>query len=131
VRYTVYSDNLALIQGIGKQLQKRRWYPNDTISSEWDVLQAIIYTLEQFLTSPAVEHDKGHQDSNTAYTLLSLKAQLNVDADAAATLFQDIHRASRYNAPPIAVLVHTCLLLIKWSLTTMSSHYAMCTHIQD
>jgi hypothetical protein len=86
---------------IGKQLLKHWWYPNYTISSEWDVLQAIVYTLEQSSPIPDVEHVKGHQDCNTAYALLSLQAQLNVDTDTAATLFQDTHGASLYSAPPI------------------------------
>jgi hypothetical protein len=48
----LYSNNLALIQCIGKQLTKQCWYPNNTLSSEWDVLQAIVRTLALFPTIP-------------------------------------------------------------------------------
>ncbi len=98
----LYSDNMALIQRIDKQLGRNTWYPNDTISSDWDVLQAIVTTLRRFPRTPLVSHVKGHQDNNTAYALLSLKAQLNVDADTAASLFQTDHGASRYLVPIIA-----------------------------
>ena len=54
-----------------------------------------------FPRTPLVSHVKGHQDDNTAYALLSLKAQLNVDADTAASLFQTDHGASRYLVPII------------------------------
>jgi hypothetical protein len=52
------------------------------------VLQAITYTLDHFLIMPTIAHIKGHQDSAMAYALLPLDLKLNVDANAAATLFQ-------------------------------------------
>jgi hypothetical protein len=98
----LYSDNMALILRIDKQLARNKWYPNDTISSDWDVLQAIVNTLRLFDQTPFVSHVKGHQDDTTTYALLPLEAQLNVDADSAATLFQADHGATRYLVPIIA-----------------------------
>ena len=98
---SLYSDNLALIQRICKQLVRRHWYPNDTISSEWDVLQSITQTLHQFAVLPHITHVKGPQDSLLAYDRLPLEAQLNVDADAAAALYQETHGASQYIVPQI------------------------------
>jgi hypothetical protein len=81
------------------------------ISSKWDVLQAITYTLAQFLPMPAIAHVKGHQDRAIAYAMLSLEAQMNVDADAAANfLYQERQGASRHKAPRITgVGVHLLL----------------------
>jgi hypothetical protein len=42
---------------------------------------------------------KGHQDRDTAYSLLSLQAQLNVDADAAATVYQLEYGVSQFLTP--------------------------------
>jgi hypothetical protein len=93
---------MALIQRIDKQMAKHTWYPNDTIASDWDVLQAIITTLRQFPQTPLVSHVTGHQDDNVSYALvLPLEAQLNIDANAAATLFQTYHGATRYLVPII------------------------------
>ncbi len=97
----IYSDNMALIIRIDKQLARNNWYPNDTVSSDWDVLQAIVTTLRLFQQTPLVSHVRGHQDDDTAYALLPLEAQLNVDADAAATIFQLDHGATRYSVPMI------------------------------
>ena len=83
-------------------MSRKRWYPNDTITSDWDVLQAIINSLTLFPSPPLIAHVKGHQDDNTSYDLLPLEAQLNVDADAAATLFQTDHGSTRFLVPIIA-----------------------------
>ncbi len=97
----IYSDNMALIQRIREQTVKKRWYPNDTLSSDWDVIQAIARTLESFTTTPTISHVKGHQDRTTEYSKLPLEAQLNIDADSAATLFQTTQGCRRYQVPRI------------------------------
>jgi hypothetical protein len=97
----IYSDNLALINRIYQQLRKQRWYPNDTLSSEWDVLHAIVRTLSAFPILPLISHVKGHQDRHMKYNLLPLEAQLNVDADEAATQYQETYGSSRYQVPRI------------------------------
>jgi hypothetical protein len=81
---TIHSNNLVLIQSIGKQLTKQCWYPNNTLSSEWDIMQAIICTLALFLITPSISHVKSHQDQDNPYTILPLEAQLNVDVDVDA-----------------------------------------------
>jgi hypothetical protein len=92
---------MALIQCIDKQLEWNTWYPNDTISYDWDVLQATVNTLLIFLRPPLVSLVKGHQDNNMAYALLPLEAQLNLDVDAVTMLFQTDHGATRYLVPII------------------------------
>jgi hypothetical protein len=98
---SLYCDNLALVNRIDKRLRCKRWYPNETISSDWDVVQAIIATLQTFEKCPEIQHVKGHQDDHVPYDRLPLEAQLNVDADAAATEFQETYGRSRWQVPRI------------------------------
>jgi hypothetical protein len=98
----LYSDNLALVNRIAQQRTKSTWYPNDTISSDWDILQVISTTLQIFPNCPTIAHVFEHQDKHTAYALLPLEAQLNVDADAAATTFQNDHGAAQPLVPRIS-----------------------------
>ena len=57
------------------------YFPNLTMSSDWDVLQAIIATMRSFNNKPTLSHVTGHQDRTIAFDNLSLPAQLNVEAD--------------------------------------------------
>ena len=98
----MFCDNQALVNRIIKRLHCTRWYPNETITSDWDVIQAIISTLQTFDQCPYIEHVKGHQDDVTAYALLSLEAQLNIDADAAATEYQEAFGGRRWKVPRIS-----------------------------
>jgi hypothetical protein len=98
----MFCDNLALVNRVLKRVRCTRWYPNETISSDWDVIQAIISSLQTFSQCPHIQHVKGHQDDTTPYARLSLEAQLNIDADAAATEFQDAFGGRRWRVPRIS-----------------------------
>jgi hypothetical protein len=99
---TMYCDNQALVNPIAKRLCCTRWYPNKMISSDWDIIQAIISTLAIFTICPDIHHVKGHQDTQTPYARLSLEVQLNVDADAAASEFQDTFGGIWWQVPRIS-----------------------------
>jgi hypothetical protein len=47
------------------------------------------------VVSHVLRHIRGHQDLHTPYVTLSLKAQLNVNADAKARSYQSIHSKQR------------------------------------
>ncbi len=98
----MFCDNLALVNRVTKRLRCTQWYPNETITSDWDIVQAIVSTLQLFPKCPDIKHVKGHQDDDTPYACLPLEAQLNVDADAAATEFQDSYGSRRWQVPRIA-----------------------------
>ena len=66
------------------------FFLNETIISDWDILQNIISSLAQFQHEPTLSHVKGHQDAQASYAQLSLLAKLIVDAD---------RLTSRYRAP--------------------------------
>jgi hypothetical protein len=86
---TLYCNKLVLVKCITKSLHCTQWYPNETISSDWDIIQAIILTSQMFDTCPVIHNVKGHQDDHIPYKDLTLEAQLNVDAEAATTGFLD------------------------------------------
>ena len=115
----VYCDNLGLITKILSRQNCTTWYPNETITSEWDLIQNIVSSLQIFPTPPMIVHVKGHQDDHLPYDQLPLEAQLNVDADAAATEYQTLHGAHRPVVPPITGNGAHLLLLGK----TVTHHY--------
>ena len=78
--------------------------PSATITSDWDVLNEIRHSLHDLRFCPTIQHIKGHQDRTTHYDSLSLPAQLNVDADAAASHFQHQHGCAR---PRVLLFPHT------------------------
>ena len=115
-------DNLSLVRNVlhhqhpleAEYLLDEDWSPTDsddllqslknpssTMASDWDVLNEICCTLDELPFRPTIRHIKGHQDRDTEYTQLSLSAQLNVDADAQATIFQDNYGRPR----PLAFLM--------------------------
>jgi hypothetical protein len=50
----MFCDNQALVNRVAKRLWCTRWYPNKTITSDWDIIQAIISTLQAFETCPNI-----------------------------------------------------------------------------
>jgi hypothetical protein len=74
----------------------------DVEGPEWDIISSILEALE---AQPrlSLQYVRGHQDRRTEYTNLSLMAQLNVDADEMATVYQ-----TNYGMPrPVALLTNT------------------------
>jgi hypothetical protein len=69
--------------------------PSATLAPDWDVLNEIRHSLHELPFRPTFQHIKGHQDRDTHYDCLPLLAQLNVDADHAAGVFQDQHGCHR------------------------------------
>ena len=77
-------------------MQYDDYYPNSTMAADWDVVHEIVCTLKELTNPPQILHIKGHQDDAVPYESLSLPAQLNVDADAEAELYQTFdHRGNR------------------------------------
>ena len=64
------------------------FFINETITSDWNILQDIISSLTQFLHKPTLSHVKGHQDAQALYTRLPLPAQLDVDTNCLALRLQ-------------------------------------------
>ena len=97
------------------------FFLNEAINTNWDILQNIISSLAQFQHRPSLRHVKGHQDSQVSYTLLSLLAKLNIDAN---------RLASRYQAPSdlhfnIVLAITGCNAYVSIKGNTITSNLAM------
>ncbi|KAI2493031.1 hypothetical protein MHU86_21505 [Fragilaria crotonensis] len=66
----------------------------DVLDPEWDLLNKIQITVRR-LPEVTLEYVKGHQDDHVEYSRLLLMAQLNVDADGLATLYQQEFGSTR------------------------------------
>ena len=82
--YTHLVDNQSVNGKCAKCLDYEGWYPNDTLKSDWDVLQQVEQTFREAKQAPTMEHIKSHQDKNRAIETLPIKAQLNCRADKLA-----------------------------------------------
>jgi len=71
-------------------LASLRTSTNTTLDPDWDILNEVRWAMQKSgLRSRKIEHIKGHQDRKKGYNELTLKAQLNVDADQLASKFKD------------------------------------------
>ena len=101
---TIVCDNKAMVNratAIPKHLHDL--YPNSTLDSEWDILMEI-WTTHNPLTPeqrPQIQHVKGHQDQQTPYDDLTLRAQLNCDADKLAEDFISTNPDLDYSTAPM------------------------------
>jgi hypothetical protein len=79
-------------------------YANSTLASEWDILAEIWTTLHMYDNpdeQPSFQHVKSHQDDKRPYDELSLKEQLNVDADQLADQYIVANPDHQYNIVPM------------------------------
>ena len=83
----MYTDSESWVKTINA-VTRDTFFLNETITSDWDILQNIILSLTQFQHKPTLSHIKGHQDAQASYAQLALLAQLNVDADCLASRYQ-------------------------------------------
>jgi len=88
---SVVSDNLELIKRSRNHLDYINPYPNTTLTSDYGLTEHIYFTHKAYNINAKFEHINGHQDDNLEYQQLSPKAQLNIDADALAGIFQKDH----------------------------------------
>jgi ribonuclease HI len=90
----------------------------DVLIPDWDVVVEIQGALKQ-LPHIKLTYVKGHQDRTTPYSHLDQMAQLNVDADAKASEFQDAHGACR----PLVKMMPTTGVHLVGPQGTITSHY--------
>jgi hypothetical protein len=104
-----FCDNQSLVERLNKlKNRKRPMFPNDTLGSSWDVIQAIESHLQK-LTNWSLTHVKGHQDQGDGQQMLSLEAKLNIRADKLAEEFQSQSDHKHQRVPMIqgtAIAVH-------------------------
>jgi hypothetical protein len=89
------TDNSGLVDRAKAQTIIRDPVPNATFQSDWDAVEAIVLQVEAAGMKVKYKHVKGHQDEETAYGDLPFLAQLNVDANKLAGIYQSEHGAYR------------------------------------
>ena len=119
VDVTFVSDNLELINRSRNHLEYINPYPNTTLTSEYDLTEQIYLTHKAYNINAKFEHVKGHQDDKLEYHELPLKAQLNIDADHLAGLFQRDH--GKYL--PKVQLIPSCPAVLHIRGVTITSNF--------
>lgn len=84
----LFMDSASVIQLVSDMMTWPYYYLSATMGVDWDVLQEIVKLCKSFHTPPTLNHVKGHQDNKQRYEDLTLEAQLNVDANEIAALYQ-------------------------------------------
>jgi len=102
----LHCDNKSMVASSQEVPAEWKRTPNSTQASDYDVLAELWATRDLLSATtarscPAVLHIKGHQDKKIAYELLSLPAQLNVDADKLAGDYMAAHPDKDYTVVPI------------------------------
>ena len=69
------------------------------LHSKWDALISVYHLMDQFPHLPNLQHVYGHQDSNLDYADLPLDAQMNIEADALATMELTKFSTPMYSVP--------------------------------
>ena len=89
------TDNTGLIDRVRDQTKIRYPIPNLIFQPDWDVVEAIVRTVESMDMEPVYRHVKGHQDETKAYEELPFLSQLNVDADRHAGAYRTAYGTYR------------------------------------
>lgn len=82
---THYLDNQSVIRRINNSMKSSWQSPNCRLLPEQDVIDEIIVSLRQLPFPVNLEWIQGHQDSRFPFSSLSLPAQMNCEADRAAS----------------------------------------------
>jgi hypothetical protein len=98
-RIQMMTDNQGLLTRVETSLPFVDPFPNCTLQANWDVTNKIITSLRQLSKTPTFLHVKGHQDDGAAHDTLPLNAQLNVDADEEAGIYQHTFPSQRPIVP--------------------------------
>jgi hypothetical protein len=94
IRLVRLSDNEELINRCNAHQSYKYPYPNATTKGEFDVVEEITRSSEQYSIGGTFKWVKGHQDDDKNAEL-SIEALLNIEADALAGNYQDRNQQDR------------------------------------
>ena len=91
-----HCDNKGAVQQIKKKHAYKGYYPNDTLESDWDLIEEIrqsIYSLgfDRHSNEFAIQWVKGHQDDEKSWEELTIPERLNCRADELAENYRENH----------------------------------------
>ena len=110
-KLTLHTDSESVLKKLLEMATWPYYYPNTTIASDWDVLQAVITAKKQYPPTMKLVYVRGHQDKKIPFRDLSLPAQLNVEADALAGVYVYRKGTDRTRVP---IIVGNALQLHIW-----------------
>ena len=125
---SVVCDNRSMVKKTSKIPEfLEDLFPNQTVAAEWDLLMEIWTTNHQHAPDkrPTFSHIKGHQDKHKPYAALSLRAQLNCDADELAEQFIQQNPDLEYSVVP---LLPTSDIQLHLPMGTVTHHLKMEIH---
>jgi hypothetical protein len=82
--YSHLTDAKSVLDRLDTVSTHTQCFANSTLEPEWDVINEITVTLQSMEHPPTITYEAGHQDDHKPYHQLSLRAQLNCDADKLA-----------------------------------------------
>jgi hypothetical protein len=85
------TDNTGLIARVESQTKTKYPVLNSVFKSDWDIVKAIVRTIQAAPIHATFEHVKGNQDEDIHVDKLDLLAQLNVEADQHAGEYRSSH----------------------------------------
>ena len=88
IKMVYVSDNLHLINTSKEHKNYDKLYPNNTLSSKFDISEQIYQTNKTYKIDATFHHVYGHQDTKSRGEL-SMEAKLNIEADRLAGEYQD------------------------------------------
>ena len=88
IKIVYVSDNLQLINTSKEHRNYKNPYPNNTLSSEFDITEQIYQTNNTYKIDASFQHVFGHQDTKSRGEM-SIEAKLNVETDRLAGQYQD------------------------------------------
>ena len=88
IKIVYISDNIHLINTSKEHKNYDKPYPNNTLSSEFDITEQIYQTNKTYRIDASFHHVYGHQDTKSRGEM-SMEAKLNVEADRLAGEYQD------------------------------------------
>ena len=83
--FEIYNDSNSMIKKLAHMDQYLSAPSKSTLHSDWEVLSALCKALKWFPKKPALHHVYSHQDDKPTKKEISIKEQLNVDANKLAT----------------------------------------------
>ena len=119
IKITCISDNAELIRRCKAHKHYHEPYPNETLTSEFDISEQIYITQQENNIRARFKWVKGHQDNNTRYEDLPLEAQLNIDADELAGEYQN----EQGKFLPIIHTLPSCSAMLSIGGISVTSNY--------
>ena len=113
------SDNAELIRRCKAHLQYKDPFPNETLRSEYDIIEQIYNTQHEHNIKATFHWVKGHQDNNKNKEDLPLEAQLNIEADELAGEYQEEYGKYR----PLVHMLPSCPATLSIQGISVTSNY--------